>query len=223
MKGVIILSRKKPGTGTACLYRDIFSIFPEKDLPEEHLPALFHFLDNLTPRESLVIKRRYGLGCESRTLKEVGKELKVGPERVRQIEIKALRKLRHPSTSKYILLLYTPRFELVMTVKSLETQNARLKTELCALEKRLEHVEKKHAPLSVEDLDITARSYNCLKRAGITTVDQLLETDRKVLFDTRNFGVACLENIIAALVKWGFAIPEDWLRRFDRETPKTAE
>ncbi|NLC66109.1 MAG: RNA polymerase sigma factor RpoD [Clostridium sp.] len=58
-------------------------------------------LDTLTPREEKVLKLRFGLDDgRPRTLEEVGKEFNVTRERIRQIEAKALRKLRHPSRSK---------------------------------------------------------------------------------------------------------------------------
>ena len=58
-------------------------------------------MNTLTPREAKVLKLRFGLeDGKSRTLEEVGREFKVTRERIRQIEAKALRKLRHPSRSK---------------------------------------------------------------------------------------------------------------------------
>ena len=58
-------------------------------------------LNDLTPREAKVLKLRYGLDDgRPHTLEEVGKEFNVTRERIRQIEAKALRKLRHPSRSK---------------------------------------------------------------------------------------------------------------------------
>lgn len=62
---------------------------------------LMEVLETLTPREQKVLRLRFGLddGCQ-RTLEEVGKEFHVTRERIRQIEAKALRKLRHPSRSK---------------------------------------------------------------------------------------------------------------------------
>ena len=58
-------------------------------------------MKTLTPREAKVLKLRFGLeDGKSRTLEEVGKEFQVTRERIRQIEAKALRKLRHPSRSK---------------------------------------------------------------------------------------------------------------------------
>ena len=58
-------------------------------------------LSTLTPREEKVLRMRFGIGEESdHTLEEVGKDFNVTRERIRQIEAKALRKLRHPSRSK---------------------------------------------------------------------------------------------------------------------------
>ncbi len=58
-------------------------------------------LHSLTPREEKVLRLRYGIDDgKPRTLEEVGKEFNVTRERIRQIEAKALRKLRHPSRSK---------------------------------------------------------------------------------------------------------------------------
>ena len=60
-------------------------------------------LSTLTDREANVLKLRFGLeDGRSRTLEEVGREFKVTRERIRQIEAKALRKLRHPSRSKKV-------------------------------------------------------------------------------------------------------------------------
>lgn len=83
-------------------------------IPDEDAPApaeaaaftllkeqLMDVLDTLTPREEKVLRLRFGLDDgRARTLEEVGKEFLVTRERIRQIEAKALRKLRHPSRSK---------------------------------------------------------------------------------------------------------------------------
>ncbi len=62
---------------------------------------LVEVLSTLTPREEKVLKLRFGIeDGRSRTLEEVGREFNVTRERIRQIEAKALRKLRHPSRSK---------------------------------------------------------------------------------------------------------------------------
>ena len=61
-------------------------------------------LGTLSLKEQLVIRRRYGLGGEDapRTLEEVGQEFEVTRERIRQIEVKAIRKLKHPSRNKWL-------------------------------------------------------------------------------------------------------------------------
>ncbi|MBO5285639.1 MAG: RNA polymerase sigma factor RpoD [Clostridia bacterium] len=65
------------------------------------IEQLVGLLNTLTPREEKVLRLRYGLDDgRPRTLEEVGKEFNVTRERIRQIEAKALRKLRHPSRSK---------------------------------------------------------------------------------------------------------------------------
>ena len=64
---------------------------------------LLTVLDTLTPREEKVLRLRYGIDDgKPRTLEEVGREFNVTRERIRQIEAKALRKLRHPSRSKQL-------------------------------------------------------------------------------------------------------------------------
>jgi RNA polymerase primary sigma factor len=82
---------------------------PDDDAPAPAEAAAFTLLkeqllgvlDTLTPREEKVLRLRFGLDDgRARTLEEVGKEFNVTRERIRQIEAKALRKLRHPSRSK---------------------------------------------------------------------------------------------------------------------------
>ena len=58
-------------------------------------------LASLTPREERIIRMRFGLGTNSdHTLEQVGQQFSVTRERIRQIEAKALRKLKHPSRSR---------------------------------------------------------------------------------------------------------------------------
>lgn len=65
---------------------------------------LLSVIDTLTPREQQVIRERYGLiDGKSKTLEEVGREFSVTRERIRQIEAKALRKLKHPNRSKKLI------------------------------------------------------------------------------------------------------------------------
>lgn len=78
---------------------DKFAIDPEKMVIETEMrEQIDKLLDTLTPKEKKVIQLRFGfVGGRIHTLEEVGKEFKVTRERVRQVEAKALRKLRHPT------------------------------------------------------------------------------------------------------------------------------
>lgn len=68
-------------------------------------------LKTLTPREEKVLKMRFGIDVASEhTLEEVGKDFSVTRERIRQIEVKALRKLRHPSRSKKLQTFFEKEF-----------------------------------------------------------------------------------------------------------------
>jgi RNA polymerase primary sigma factor len=70
-------------------------------------------LKSLTPREEKVLKMRFGIDVASEhTLEEVGKDFSVTRERIRQIEVKALRKLRHPSRCKKLETFFEKEFEI---------------------------------------------------------------------------------------------------------------
>jgi RNA polymerase primary sigma factor len=78
---------------TLPLPADVATVDSLKDITEKALSGL-------SPREARVIRMRFGIGMSSdHTLEEVGKQSDVTRERIRQIEAKALRKLRHPSRS----------------------------------------------------------------------------------------------------------------------------
>lgn len=77
----------------------------QKLIGEEVKAAIGEALDDLTFREREIVKLRYGMGGEGEyTLEEVSRIFRITRERVRQIEMKAMRKLRHPKRSRRILL-----------------------------------------------------------------------------------------------------------------------
>jgi RNA polymerase primary sigma factor len=77
---------------------------PLQNATEESLHfATDDVLSSLTAREAKVLRMRFGIGMNTdHTLEEVGKQFDVTRERIRQIEAKALRKLRHPSRSSHL-------------------------------------------------------------------------------------------------------------------------
>lgn len=80
---------------------DANTVAPVDSATSENLgEATQEILAGLTPREAKVLRMRFGIGMNTdHTLEEVGKQFDVTRERIRQIEAKALRKLRHPSRS----------------------------------------------------------------------------------------------------------------------------
>lgn len=76
---------------------------PEEVMEEKDIQKLIEEqLASITPREEKVLRLRYGIGCEEHTLEETGKILEVTRERIRQIEIHALRKLKHTNRVKVL-------------------------------------------------------------------------------------------------------------------------
>lgn len=76
---------------------------PDEVLEEkEKAEVVSEMLDSLTPREARVLRMRFGIGCDEHTLEEVGKKLGVTRERIRQMEVRALRKMKHPSRSELL-------------------------------------------------------------------------------------------------------------------------
>jgi DNA-directed RNA polymerase sigma subunit (sigma70/sigma32) len=73
----------------------------ETPAPTEARETTTRVLVLLTPREERVLRMRFGIGMNTdHTVEEVGREFSLPPERVRWIEVKALRKLKHPSRSR---------------------------------------------------------------------------------------------------------------------------
>jgi len=107
-KGLSLYLRKSPGNKLLGLTRNDLSelvYYTSMTREKKRGEVLKDFIDEivgtLTPREQRVLQLRFGLeDGRSRTLEEVGKEFDVSRERIRQIEAKALRKLRHPSRSR---------------------------------------------------------------------------------------------------------------------------
>jgi RNA polymerase primary sigma factor len=89
------------------LVKDEEATSPEESSMGENVARMIRMiLTTLTPREEMIVRRRFGIGeGRTHTLEELGQEFGVTRERIRQIEEKALRKLRHPSRRKRLGLL----------------------------------------------------------------------------------------------------------------------
>lgn len=165
-----------------------------------YAPGLLEEVENLDDRQKLVITLRY----RSRlTLEDVAKELHVTRERVRQIEAKSIRILRSRESLNHWLLVPMERL--------LEAQKERDELKLKLITSgRTEELkpEPKLKSVGIDEMDLSVRAYNCLRRAGIDTLADLRKMNREDLMKVRNMGRKSLEDIITKAKEYGITIEE---------------
>lgn len=189
---------------------------------EDHMNGLNHALATLSERERKIIRMRY---YDIMTLEDVAKAFNVTRERIRQIEAKAVRKLRHPTRQNFILHGYEGGAEL----KNLKAREEELDNREKLIEKRekaLQDILERYKPkfdalhinidmpfemiqkevelsIDIAEMDLSVRSYNCLKRIGINTIHDLIDVvegdDYLDLMKARNLGRKSLREIIEKL------------------------
>ena len=189
---------------------------------EDHIAGLEHALLTLSDREQKVLEERFQ---DFKTLEEVGRDFNVTRERIRQMEAKALRKLRHPSRRNFILHGYIGGAEL-KELKAREEQLDEREKEIEKREKALQDILVRYKPkfdalkinidmplemiqkniersAGIETMDLSVRSYNCLKRLGVNTIMDLIllveGNDYLDLAKARNLGRKSLREIIEKL------------------------
>jgi RNA polymerase sigma factor (sigma-70 family) len=109
----------------------------EAVLKHETVSVVEKQLESITPREALVLRMHFGIGCEEHTLDEIGEKFDVTRERIRQIEAKALRKLKHPSRADELR-------QLLPTYERSPDQKQKAKTPLCESVNHLFYTNKNH-------------------------------------------------------------------------------
>ena len=72
-----------------------------------------------------------------------------------------------------------------------------------------DNAKEKVLDLTIDELDLSVRSFNCLKRAGINTVEDLINKSEMDMMKVRNLGRKSLEEVIAKLASFGFALKKD--------------
>ena len=172
------------------LLYDIFGGEWEFPRPGDFDGSLEYVLHTLTERERRVLDFRYKDGL---TFEKIGKRECVTRERIRQIHAKSLRKLRRPDRLNYLK-------HGVAGVIARQTENAR-EAALASLPKQ-----DKPEDIPLEELDLSVRSYNCLKRAGMDTLRNVSEMTYDELCHVRNLGKRSIDEICAALTKHGLRI-----------------
>ena len=203
------------------------------DLSEENIERGLKNFDYiakkyLTPREEKVLDMRYN---QNLTLQAIGNELGTTRERIRQIEFQAIKKLQLPRSFSQVFA-----HDIDLEIEKLRNERVelldRLQVEVKDLHKFLEWVKafpdelvdakkeivKKSVVLeSIERLQLSARSYNALKRQRINTIKDLLELKESDLFYIRNLGVKSANEIINKIRLMGLSFQNEELLLEDEE------
>ena len=180
---------------------------------------------NLNDREIYCLKAYYK---ELRNLESVGKSLNITRERVNQIIKKAIVKLKH--SGKELLIQGKDKFELISLnekeeiIKEFKEKigydliiewigNHEITKELLKLCYSIINTyhnrPKGQGETTIEDLDLSVRSYNCLKRCGIHTLNDLTSMTRDGMMKVRNLGKRSLKEIESKLKEIGLSFKEN--------------
>ena len=179
------------------------------EMPDDVTLVLEYIIQKtLTEREGRVLDMRYK---RYMTMAAIGEEYGLRAERIRQIEAKAVRKLRHPSRSRYILMGMEGYINYLRDT-AVEERLREYKKEIISLEKKIaeltdtEYEEEKNelenAPLA--ELDLSVRTFNILYRAGYSTVKELLDADAEKIVSLPNLGLKNFSDLIDVLSEKGF-------------------
>ena len=133
-------------------------------------------LATLACRETLVVKRACGIGCEQQTLSAIGEDLAITRERIRQIFVKSIRKLRYLVRKNKLQGLH----QIIASPVSIKEKVVFPKEGLYAL---------------VGESELSIRAKNCIKDEGIRFVGELAQRTREDLLETKNFGQKSLREV----------------------------
>ena len=214
---------KQPSPYPYNLLEDIYGERYEAILDEDLKAGLDYAISTLTERQQAMLKEYYE---NEKTYDEIAKEVGITRERIRQVIVKALRMLRHPSRMHYIKYgykiasgelsrqveeRYSEEIKRLEAVYSDKVSELRQKiSELDDNSKRLEYKESvdfmRSLELPITDLDLSVRSYNCLVRAGIETLYELCNYTYNDLIAVRNLGRKSTEEVIAKMKEYGLKL-----------------
>lgn len=198
-------------------YRDVAACPSDVDTTLEWL-----INTKLSSREGTIIRMQFADGM---TQYEIGREYNITGDRVGQIEAKAIRKLRNCSGW---LQMDLKHWAPILKIQQRMEQNLELAAThrvLAALDDRIPSLRKfitdgikneiaeqarANPDMPIEDMELSVRAFNCLKRAGITTLDDLRHMTPSELMHVRNLGAGCVREIKKKLDEYGFCLlPDD--------------
>ena len=182
-------------------------------LDVDQLDGLRYALSTLTEREENCIRLYYESG---KNLEEVGNIYNVTRERIRQVIKHGERKLRHPSRANYIrngyLVASKELYQRAFDRWLPEIERARFDAEQKIAEYKALANDEEVKPIfdkrnmDIADLELSVRPYNCLRRASLNTVGDILEKKPEYMMRVRNLGRKSLEEVYAKLREQGYTM-----------------
>lgn len=187
---------------------ELLSLRPQDvELIEEILKS-----ELLTEQERMAVRMCFGIGEKKLKLTEIGKRIPstkcpkkkgVSQSRVGQLRDRVLRKIKRSNYSGDLRCLFRDYLEeevrsvtdLYKRVERLEEVVAQMNTNFAKL-----------PSITIDDLDLSVRTYNCLKSAGILTVERLSRTPESQLRIIRNFGERSIKEIGEKLTTFGITL-----------------
>lgn len=157
---------------------------PTDNITDDIIAGLEYALATLTDREQKITQMRYR---EHLPMREIGLAIGVTTERIRGLDEKILRKLREPQRLGYIKYGKCGYEELIAQREE-EKRNAD---------------DSKQRQITLEELDLTVRSFNCLKKRGCDTVGDVAELSEEEIIKTKNLGRKSMIEIATALRSLG--------------------
>lgn len=158
----------------------VLKAFPGASIKDINMDALEEAMSGLKGRDQGILLKRYKYGM---SLESVGRDYGVTRERIRQIEARAIRALRRHGE-----IVESP---LMAEVKRLRAENNRLRADF------------RYEDKPIEALGFSTRTYNCLKRSGVNTVEELSLISKSDLMCMRNMGMKSINEVEIKLDEMG--------------------
>ncbi len=181
-------------------------------------------LTDLSNDERLVIRSGYGLDGPPKTLRGIGQEIQRSPERVRQIQAAALRRLRHPTRSgklhRYIQPAAGSLIRQLDEEASAERAGQRTPVSRYIFGSEDVQVDPLVLLKPTDELELSVRSSNCLRAHEIKLIGDLVQKSQHTMLWYKNFGRKSLLDINRLLegmgLRFGMSFPENWRQVLER-------
>ena len=176
------------------LYYHVFGEFVE-EVPDNAEAAIEYVLNMLKKRDKAIVLARLK---HYKTYAAIGREFHITGNRVAQVLQKNIRMMKNPARSRFLVDLNG------QLQHDSDAEEAAREVRFQIVEKRkAEIVEGSIDEITLEDLDLTVRSYNCLRRAGIGTLTDISGLTLKELYGVRNLGRKGALEVLTVCEKYG--------------------